>query len=370
LIRVLYTYSWTHIDTGSPKALISMAEALDKTRFEVFFLAPSEGPLCAELRKRGVTVVAGTTRPVNPRHPGRDFARIIAFCRLLKKLRIDIVHINEFGWNLDLAFAARLAGCGLVLHFHNPGGVHRRNLHWILASRVILVSEGQKQTIAGFDRIRAKSVVVHNAIDLHSFGKGISSRPALGLPEDAVVIGTIAQICHRKGIDLLLETANEVVAQEPRAFFVVAGPDAVSEEGFANTQRERASVGPLAGHVRFLGSRSDIPNVLASMDIFFMPTRAEPFGLVIIEAMAAGLPVVASRVGGIPEIIRNNAEGLLIEPGNCPAYATALLALVRDKSSRMRIGATGRAGLKGRFDSNSLGTRLSVVYAEAIGCDH
>lgn len=368
-IRVLYSYSWTHVDTGSPKMLMSMVESLDKARFESFFLAPDDGPLCGELQRRGATVASGAARPLSLRRPMESFGRALKLRKLLKRLRIDVVHINEFGWNLDLAVAARLAGCGLVLHFHNPGNVHARNLHWLLASRVLLVSEAQKHTIGHFDRIRRKSAVVHNAIELDSFAGGTSLRPALGIPADAVVIGTIAQICHRKGIDLLLETASRVVAQEPRALFLVVGPDGVGEEPFARAQRERALADPLARNVRFLGSRKDIPDVLASMDVFFLPTRAEPFGLVVIEAMAAELPVVASQVGGIPEIIRTREEGLLVKPGDCAEYASSLLALIRDEAARKRLGAQGRASLSGRFDTASLGARLTEIYMATVGCN-
>ena len=119
-----------------------------------------------------------------------------------------------------------------------------------------------------------------------------------------MVIATVAQICERKGIDTVLEAARLLLMRHENLRFALAGPDGPGESAFAAEMRRQAAEDPaLRGRVHFLGSRQDIPELLASADLFFLPTRHEPFGIVVVEAMAAGLPAVVSRLGGIPEIV-------------------------------------------------------------------
>src|ERR1019366_5845057 len=113
----------------------------------------------------------------------------------------------------------------------------------------------------------------------------------------------VAQMVQQKGIDILIETASILLRERSDLVFLVAGRTVPSEEEFGRRMRSAAEEPDLRGRIRFLGSRSDIPDFLASLDLFLLPTRAEAFGIAVIEAMAAGLPVIARKAGGIPEIL-------------------------------------------------------------------
>src|SRR5207247_1656821 len=152
--------------------------------------------------------------------------------------------------------------------------------------------------LAHFERIRHKCAVLNNPADLAACSRGRSIRPALGLAHDHLVVGTVAQVCRRKGIDLLLDVARILLPEFPRLVFVIAGPVGHQEDAFAERMMQLAQDPAFDGRVRFLGPRGDVPDVLASTDVFFLPTRAEGFPVAVLEAMAAGLPVVASDVGG------------------------------------------------------------------------
>jgi glycosyltransferase involved in cell wall biosynthesis len=127
---------------------------------------------------------------------------------------------------------------------------------------------------------------------------------------------------------------------------------------------QRIEVSPLRENLIYLGSRADIPDVLASFDVFFLPTRAEPFGMVVIEAMASGLPVVASRVGGIPEIITSPDIGRTVSEPTPAAYAGAIADLLQMGAGIKALGERGRDSLSGRFDLAKMGATLSAVYQD------
>ena len=124
------------------------------------------------------------------------------------------------------------------------------------------------------------------------------------------MIGTVAQIRLGKGIDVLLAAAESLLAEFPDVIFAIVGPPGRGEEEFAARMVDAAKKEPLAGRVRFVGSRPDVPDVLASFDIFCLPTRAETFGIAVVEAMAAGLPVVAGDVGALRELVTSPDVGI------------------------------------------------------------
>ena len=365
--RVLYFYPHRHLDTGSPMVLLRMIDLLDRRRFTPLFLATGEGPLVTALRERGVEIVKGTLNELTPRAPIDGARGIMRQRALLRDRAIDLIHLNQFGWNQDLVVAAWLSRVPVVLHVHHREHVGFQNLNRLIAKRVIVVSEAHKSNVTGFSRIRHKCDVLYNPVDVEVYGSGRSIRPALGLRSEDFVIGTIAQIQHLKGIDLLLETARRVLAERDDVTFLHVGPPGRNEAEFARTMKERARAAEFRGRVQFLGARTDVPDLLASMDVLFHPTRQETFGLVIIEALAAGLPVVCSRAGGLPEIVNNSEIGCALD-GDSPArYAAAILALLGQPERARGMGEAGRRSLHGRFDAATSAERLAALYERCLG---
>jgi glycosyltransferase involved in cell wall biosynthesis len=216
-------------------------------------------------------------------------------------------------------------------------------------------------------RVAAKSEVLYNLIDIDAWSRGHSIRSSLGLSEGDIAVGTVAQIVHRKGIDILLETARMLLRERKDLVFVIAGPQSGSEEEFGRRMLAIAQEPAFGGRVRFLGSRADIPDLMASLDLFVLPTRAEPLGIVILEAMAAGVPVVASKVGGIPEMLSSPEIGTLVDPLTPEAFAHAIREVLSRPDRGRSMGAKGRASLTGRFDSVTGGKRLEEIYLEVLG---
>jgi glycosyltransferase involved in cell wall biosynthesis len=364
-MRILYFYNWQHFNTGSPRMLATTIELLDRRRHHPLFLATGTGPLLPALEGRGAEIVHGTVGDVRPLHPIRSLRQVTRAAAWLRHHAIDLVHVNEFGWNLDLVLGAWLARIPVLLHVHTPIRVHRRNLHRFAAWRVLFVSEAHRRETPGLELLGGKDRVLHNGIDVDYYASGTNIRESLGIGPHQTVVTSVCQISARKAIDVLLDVAAKVVARHPDVVFVVAGPDARNEEQYAEAQRARAAAAPLAGHVRFLGPRDDIPDLLASSDVFFLPSRHETYGLVVAEAMAASLPVVASSTGGVVEVVSEPAAGSLVRVDDREGFVSAIENLIVSPERRRLVGAAGRESLAGRYDRATYARGLEAIYSEA-----
>ena len=365
-LHVLYYYWSLKFDTGSPKVLVSMIDALDRGRVVPYFWADGEGPLVRELERRDVALLEGPAGEISWRRPVEAVRRVAGKVRALRRARIGLLHINEFGWNHDLALAAWLLRIPVVLHVHNPLTVHRNNLHLLIANRVLFVSEAHMQQTTHFHRVAARARVLHNPVDVGYYASGRSLRAELGLGEGDVVVVAIGQIVPRKGIDVLLEAAVRLLPTHPRLHFLVVGPEKVLHPDYPAELRARAEAPELGGRFRFLGPRADVPDLLASADIFALPTRDEPFGLVVAEAMAASLPVVTTNIGGIPEVIGSSDAGILLDPDDVAGFAEAIGRLAESPEERARRGAHGKRRVEREFSFAVFREQLAQVYAEAV----
>jgi glycosyltransferase involved in cell wall biosynthesis len=178
----------------------------------------------------------------------------------------------------------------------------------------------------------------------------------LGLKEDAVLIGTAARLIPQKGIDYLIAAAERLVVEFPSLRFIVAGdgPD------FDRLQY-KIDQKKLGQCFKLLGFRKDMPEVLASIDIFALPTLEEGFSIAALEAMAAEKPIVASRVGGIPEVVSEDV-GVLVPPGQVDALYHALRHLILEKAERVRLGLAGRSRVESTFSLRQMVDEHENIY--------
>ena len=366
MVRILYYYGGPHLDTGSPRALVALVDILDRTRMYPLFLATGSGPLVDALEARGVEIRRGKVANVSYRNPLAGLRGVLKHARCLREWKIDLVHLNEFGWNLDLVFGAWLARVPVLLHVHLPGEVAWQNLHRFIARQVLFVSHAQMRAIGHVHRVQKKADVLYNLVDLDRFACGSTIRRALGLDNETTVVGTVAQLRYGKGIDTLLETASALLPEFPQLVFAVVGPLGHGEESFGRAMIEAARHPRFEGRVRFLGSRTDIPDVLASFDIFFLPTRKETFGIAVLEALASGLPVVAGDVGGVSEIVCSPELGTLVPPGDVQACIVGLRRLLLDPDMAQVMGDRARHSLHGRFDGETIAAKIHGLYARVL----
>ncbi len=362
-LRVLYQYRSQHLDTGSPRALLRLIELVDRNIVDPWFMASGDGPLIDALRERNVTIVEGGMQTISHRHPLRSVRAIARQRHRLRSWKIDVVHLNELGWNQDLIFAAASLRLPVFLHVHLPQAIEFRNAHRLLASKVILVSEEQRVSIRHFHRIMDKAIVIHNPVDLATFASGKNIRDALSLRSDQRVVGTIAQIRPNKGIVTLVETARLLIPRQPKLIFLVVGPDGKGHGPFADDMRRLVGEPVFDDRVRFLGSRTDIADLLATFDVFFLPTELETLNMSVTEAMAASVPVVTSPVHGMAELIPSSEFGRVVTPPTAAGFAQTIEDLLTDPELASGIGARACHSLTARFDRASVSSKLNELYS-------
>jgi glycosyltransferase involved in cell wall biosynthesis len=236
------------------------------------------------------------------------------------------------------------------------------------AARVVAVSGAVRDawTAAGLSPERV--VVVPNGVDLAEgrAAPGAAERRAvrreLGVAEGTPLVATVSVLRPGKGLEVLVAAAPAVLAAHPRARFAVVG------DGPARPELEaRTAAGGVGEALAWTGFRRDVPALLAAADLFVLPSLDDAFPTAILEAMAAGLPVVATRAGGIPEIVDDGATGLLVPPGDAAALARAVSALLADPAARRALGEAGRRRAGERFSTAAWLGRLQRVYGEALG---
>jgi glycosyltransferase involved in cell wall biosynthesis len=243
--------------------------------------------------------------------------------------------------------------------------------------RIIVVSEYVKQELlrAGLD-CPDKIEVVHNAIDLQNWDAQTAAiqttlREELGVPGGRPVVGLVARLDRVKGQREFLLAADMVAQAHPDATFLLVGVirPASRWAPFSEYYREVAALAgrpALRGRVLFVGWRTDLPRVMASLDILVQPSHRETFGRVLLEAMASRRPVIATRVGGMPEIVRHGETGLLVPPGDPQALAAATLTLLADPATRQAMGEAGRRRVEERFGLPEHLRRLEAIYADVL----
>ena len=365
--RVLFRYSSHQIDTGSPKALLAIIDLLKDSHYEACYLATGKGPLIDQLLKRKIEISFGDVEELSIKSPVFMLKRIMYWRKRLRELDISLLHMNEFGWSQDVVISAWSLGIPVILHCHNPSAISPNNLNRFAAKKILTVSKNQLNAMENVSLIRDRCDVLHNTLDPNKFASGHSIRESLGISDKNIVIGTIAQICHRKGVDIFIETAKKLFRTNNNLHFLIIGPTGKGEEEFAQALYLSIKDNELKHNIHFLGSRSDIPNLLASMDIFFLPTRAEPFGMVVTEAMAAGLPVVASMVGGIPEIINSKEIGVLVKEINAESFSREIQTILNSDDVGRGIGKKGQESLISRFDCSTIRKKLVGIYDDLLG---
>jgi glycosyltransferase involved in cell wall biosynthesis len=243
----------------------------------------------------------------------------------------------------------------------------RSSYGYRVAERIVCNSDSSAAVFRDDARFRSKTITLYNAVDLSRYTDDRDTRrPELGLAASRPVVGFVGQIVPRKGVTTLITAMADVVARAPDALLVIVGCAPPDETGYEAECRHLTSALGLEAHVRFVGYRRDVPAFMRTFDVFALPTRSEPFGKVVIEAMAAGCPVVASRVGGIPEIVTNDGLGTLIPPDDPAALSAALLGYLSDSRRRQAVAERGEVSVRRRFGMPSMLQRLQALYDEVL----
>jgi glycosyltransferase involved in cell wall biosynthesis len=350
-----------------------LARYHDRSRFEMSFatLGPMEAPLRSFMLDHGVECFScGAKRR-------REYGgAILRLARLLRRDDVDILHTHLFEPStigLTAGFIARTPLRVMTRHYsdyHTRIGkrwhVRLDRLGAAMCHRVIAVSHHTAEHLVQVEGVAASKVeVIVNGLDFERVRVSSPDAPERVRREWAPLGGklvvTAARLHPEKGYDYLFDAFARIHGQVPGGVRLLV----LGEGPFAGRLRESVRQHGLESDVRFLGFRTDVHDFIAAADVLVLASVAEAFGLVLAEALYLGTPVVATRVGGIPEIVRDEVDGILVPPAEPAALARALLRLLLEPALRERLAGAGRRRIEEEFSFPQLAKRYEALYEEA-----
>ena len=364
---------------GMKQHVLALSRGLIGRGHEVQIAAPGASEIASAAREAGLTV--HEIPLVGPLNPVQDPLAVRTLSRVIWDGKFDVVHAHGFKAGFIGRLAVRLAGVGVrpfVMTAHNhvltrtdtPATARwryrtvERSLERYV-TRYIAVSDSIRRELTEAYALPAEKVaVVRNGIDVGPFlvkHDREAARAALGVPADAPVVGLAARFSAQKGLRDLVAAVPELVRRVPGIRIVIGGSGPL--EGALRGQAVALGVSDALvwpGHV------PDMPEFLAALDVYVSPATTEAFGMALIEAAAADLPTVATRVGGVPEVIIDGETGFLVAPHDPSALASAIVGLLDDRKTACRLADAARERARTEFSPERMVDGTLAVYAEAI----
>lgn len=374
-MRVLL-FTDADVFAGTERHIHDLANALQadfKDEVAVRVACPVPSPLADRCRDAEIEVVAIAKRGLV------DLNAVRRLRRMLKSGRVDLIHAHNGRTALAAALAVTLARRGqfvMTQHFLSPnhtsqsgvkGAISGRAHRWVSrrAARFIAISQAVRSAMiergeVGDEKI---SVVLNGVPDAANrvLDEPHLVREKFGVGSRPLVV-CAARLEPEKGLETLVAAMQAVRQTQPQAVCLIAGDGSQHEQLQAQIEREK-----LGDNVRLIGFQDDVLSLVGAADVFVLSSLSEPFGLAIIEAMALGKPVVATRSGGPLEIVADGESGVLVAPSSSAEMAQALLRLLGDEDERNRMGQAARRRYAKHFTSGRMAREIIAVYQRAVG---
>jgi glycosyltransferase involved in cell wall biosynthesis len=323
-----------------------------------------------EIERLGIQVdVVNVTRLRNP-------TNLVTILRYVRQYRPDIIHTQLEESDIFGTIAAKIMNIPSITTLHTLEVVPktdrsywrnliRWNLLGLFCSQIIAVSEITRQHYISMGIKRNKIITLYNGVDLNRF-MGFRENPPqkksiFGLPNDSIVLSTVAVLREAKGLQFMLEAIPEILNKIPDLYYVIAG-----DGEYREALQQKLKYLRLDDRVKFLGYRSDIPQILAASDLFVFPSLIDALPTVLLEAMAVGKPIVSSNVGGIPEILENGVNGLLVPPASSTYLVGACIQVLTDSGFASRLAANAIQVVQQRFDIRKQAGSLVDLYDRMV----
>lgn len=340
------------IYAGGEVWMLSVMKEMVKRGFEVTLVCKPEAEIISHAKKEKIEVlpirIAGDFDPIS----------ISQLVKVYKKRKIDIV-IANVGKDIRLAgLAAKLSRGISVIALHQVDREIKNNLRYrftynSLAKMIVVNSLATKNTLLkSAPWLQDEKInVVYHGIDYekYSLANTRDLRMEFGLSPQDLIIGFVGRLSIQKGINYMLDAFRLVTEKFKDVHLVIAGTGELE-----NMIKEFTRKFNLENKIHLLGFRKDIPDLMKSFDIFILPSIWEGFGLVLIEAMAAGKSVVATNTSSIPEIVKDGRNGILVPPENAIAISDALIKLISDRELRLKFGKAGQEIVKQKFTTERM----------------
>lgn len=350
---------------GLERVVASIVLGLDRTKYEVHvWCLTNGGEIAEELIEKGVSVkILGMHSYHNPLH-------ILSLSRLIKKENIHILHTHGYFGSTFGRIAVILVRTPIIIaHVHTTYyGFKRRNLIVerllsFFTDKIVCVSNAVKDFVEGIEGISEKrTCLIFNGVENHSLSERDKDyhidRSFYGFKSTDFLVITVASLTPHKGHQVLIDAAHLLSKKHGNMRWLIVGDGPL--RGRLETYTRELK---LSSKIVFAGQQKHITSLLRMADLFVLPsTEREGLGIALIEAMAEGLPVIGTSLGGIPEVIEDKQNGLLVEPGSAYELATAIESLTIDEKMRREMGEAGRELYKRKFTITKMNQGIESLY--------
>lgn len=345
-----------------------LAEGLSQRGHKIIVIANPKSRMAKRARKAKLpTITMGIKGYFNPK-------AIFLLKRVILKEKVDIIHVHfskDLWWVVPSVWLS-CRNLGLVLTKHLESGINKKGLlHRLLYARldkVIAISGVVRRNLLKSTSLKdSQLVTLYYGLDLKRYDPerftGKTVRAELGLGSETKIVGIVGRLSPRKGQEEFLKAAKIILESHPEVIFLIVGED-FGSSGYKEHLRRLAQGMGILGRVIFTGQRDDIPDVMASLDIFVFTSYAEAFGLVLIEAMAMKRPVVAFDAGAIREIVEEAKSGLLVPLQDVSSLARAIDSLLENSQRCRELGERGREIVDEKFDLSLAMAKTEKLYEE------
>lgn len=363
------------IETGGPgggeQVFLNIARNIDREQYNPSVILLKKGWLYDQLSQDDIKITIISSQ----RSWDLSFLyRLIKSCRQQK---IDVIHSHFTGANLYASLAGSILRIPVVVTFHNElilpwwSCSYSKFKHFLIrnfASRIVMVAEFMKKDYVNIAKYPPnKLLTIYNGIDLDRDKVDIDStalRKELGLRDDDLLVGHVANLRPPKGHEYLIRAAKLICEILPNVKFLLVGED--NRENLKGDIEKQIYDLNLNENVKLLGYRADVPELLRLIDVFVLPSISEGHPLSVIEAMAASRPIVATNVGGLPEIVEDGLNGYLVKSENPSALAEKILVLLKNKNLREQMGKMGRKTVEENFSIKTMIDNYQNLYRELL----
>ena len=375
-VKILHVHTLPAV-TGSGIRTLIVMKGLDKVGYEVEFACAPGGSLINEIEIEGIKF-----RPikhfVQKISPYNDLMALWELVRLIKREKYDIIHTHNSKAGFIGRLAGKISGIPIIIHTVHGFAFHAFEKSWCrklfiylerfaarFADRLIVVSEpleewGLELNIGK----RSQYITIYDGIEIEKFTLDFDiakKKQELGIKVDDLVVGVVAKLWEGKGHECILYAAKEIMKRTPNVKFMFVG------EGYLRDRlEERVKDLGLGDYIIFTGFRADIAEINAIFDIAVLASFFEGLGRVLLEAMVLAKPVVATRVGGIVDVVDDGENGFLVEPNDSDALAEAIIKLLSDEELRFKMGEAAKNKIDRRFSAETMVSKIKELYGALI----
>lgn len=353
---------------GAETVFAQLADELRKDGYRSITVVSGEGWVTDELRRRGLEPILMNSKGAF------NFNLLKGLTSLIRQEKVDLIQSHLLGSNVYSSLAGFGTRRPVVATFHGMVDVSpNERMRWMKAqamnlgvTRFVAVSAKLRDEIHAQGLLNPrKTTVIYNGIDQTLYGRKLSSelRTRLQLSADARIVGSLGNLHPAKGYADLISAAHLVVAKYPSAHFVIGG--AIKDDVHKPLMEQVAAAG-LASHIHFIGFVTDVPAFLAQLDMFLLTSISEGFSIATLEAMATGLPIVATRCGGPEEILEDGVDALLVEVGNAEVIAAAVSTLLGSTARAEALSAAGQAKVQAKFGMTAMLESYKSLYTTIL----